>query len=412
VRRLGLFVLVGLLLCGSGPSAASEALRVLFVGNSLTYYNNMPVMVEAIAAANPGRPAVTTRLHASGGRELVEALEIPELVALVRDGGWDFVVLQEQSRLGSTTFVNGRNVVVDPEPFFRATRSWNRLITESGARPVLLASWLDRGEATREWEMVGWSYRAIGVELGVPVIGADLAWITAEESHPELDLYDADGLHPNPVGSLLTALLVYAELLDVDDLAGLGLPAVVRGPYVEPGDGTIQADRIVDLGRFNPGAIRWVREIASASLQRSFASKRPAPPDPPKLPAAFEDDAGPQRFAGRWQGEAKHYPDFLPWPGRMRLDLAVGTDGDLSGRMSITFDGSKFEVDVTLDRVELADGRIVFVDHDGPEDAPVRYEGVLADDDRLIGVASLVSEDASLAMTGEWSLERVRSAPD
>jgi hypothetical protein len=51
------------------PAPARE-LRVLFVGNSLTYVNNLPRLLHAMAASQPGRSAITTPTHASPGSTL------------------------------------------------------------------------------------------------------------------------------------------------------------------------------------------------------------------------------------------------------------------------------------------------------------------------------------------------------
>lgn len=407
MHRLIAFGIVSVLTLLGVTDIAAGDLRVLFVGNSVTYYNNMPAMLEAIASANPEGPAITTELHAAGGRELAEALELTELIELVRSGDWDLVVLQEQSRLGNTNFVNGRNVVADPEPFFEATRAWTQLATAHGAQALLLASWLDRDEAEREWEMVGWAFREIGREAAIPVLGLDLAWKHASQVSPEIDLYDADQFHPSGLGSLLIATSIYMQIARLDDARTVVLPSTFSGAYIEPGDGAVDPDRIVELGRFDDEELRAIRTIATESKKLEFSKSRPPLPEYPRLPDQPVTDTTATDFAGNWTGEARHYPNFLPWPGRMTLELTADSVGHLAGRLSIEFEDVKFKVNATFEGLEVVDGRLVFEDPDGPEDSVIRYEGILDADGTLIGVANLIKEGSTMRMTGDWRLEKV-----
>ena len=82
------------------PAAAADektapALRVLFIGNSYTYYNNLPGMVAQLSG---GR--IETRMVARGGSTLQQLWDFGEAPAAIREGRWDYVVLQEHSLLG------------------------------------------------------------------------------------------------------------------------------------------------------------------------------------------------------------------------------------------------------------------------------------------------------------------------
>src|SRR5262245_41797920 len=79
------------------PRAGGPALRVLFMGNSYTYVNDLPHMFEALAASG-GRNVVTTT-DASAGELLQGHASDPHALALLDQPGWNFVVLQEQSQV-------------------------------------------------------------------------------------------------------------------------------------------------------------------------------------------------------------------------------------------------------------------------------------------------------------------------
>src|SRR5262245_23227206 len=71
---------------GGDPTA-----RVLFVGNSYTYFNDLPEMLAALAAA--GGHALETRMVAPGGWRLRDHFEGGEALGVLRAEHWDFVVL-------------------------------------------------------------------------------------------------------------------------------------------------------------------------------------------------------------------------------------------------------------------------------------------------------------------------------
>ena len=85
------------------PSAAAQGptTDVLFLGNSYTAVNDLPGLFEGLALA-AGRP-VHVASNAPGGCTLgspqadLEHVNNPTSLALINQGGWDFVVLQEQS---------------------------------------------------------------------------------------------------------------------------------------------------------------------------------------------------------------------------------------------------------------------------------------------------------------------------
>lgn len=72
--------------------SATAQERVLFVGNSLTYFNDMPTLFENIAAAKGHRVSVES--YTVGGAGLAEMVASGEVVRLVESERWDKVVLQ------------------------------------------------------------------------------------------------------------------------------------------------------------------------------------------------------------------------------------------------------------------------------------------------------------------------------
>src|SRR5579871_2529833 len=84
-----------------------QTVRVLFIGNSYTYVNNVPRLVEAIASSLPG-PCVESAMIAIGGASLAGHWETDSVARRIREGRWTSVVLQDQSQLGEAWALDGR----------------------------------------------------------------------------------------------------------------------------------------------------------------------------------------------------------------------------------------------------------------------------------------------------------------
>ena len=74
---------------------AQDTTHILFIGNSITYYNNMPQTFEAIANDKGDTTAVT--VYAPGGTGFIHHVNDPNVYNKFRQGIWDFVVLQPGS---------------------------------------------------------------------------------------------------------------------------------------------------------------------------------------------------------------------------------------------------------------------------------------------------------------------------
>lgn len=192
--------------CTGAPAPGPEAIadvRVLFIGNSLTSYNDMPAMVAEIGRANGVVVAVTRATR--DGTALVDHLTMGPATAEVSRGGWTAVVMQQ----GPTPAGICRDTLV------LATRAFAPSIRAGGGVPATLMPWPDasrRGDFPAVHESAAAAARAVD---GLFLPAGD-AWLAAWRAAPSLQLYGADGFHPAPIGSYLTALVVYAGVIGVD----------------------------------------------------------------------------------------------------------------------------------------------------------------------------------------------------
>jgi hypothetical protein len=191
-------------------------LRVLFVGNSFTYYNSMPAMVRELAEADPGASAVYSVEYAAPNWSLRDASEDDGLADALEDYAWDVVVLQDVSW----------HLALSPEERRRLThtyaRALDRSISETGARTMLFMNWGYRNGAfegdTFEAMQTALAegFTELAAELDAELAPVGLAWLEALRRRPDLELWKGDGRHPSKLGSYLTACVFYAVLTGRD----------------------------------------------------------------------------------------------------------------------------------------------------------------------------------------------------
>jgi hypothetical protein len=175
--------------------------RLLFIGNSFTNRNDLPGMLQKIAAmASPPRSLYTERIVANG-MPLKAHLNKGEARAAIAGSMWDYVVLQEQSTLP----------LKNRQRMHESVRLFDTEIRAHHAKTVLYLTWARKHEFDRQTELTD-AYTTIGHELGSIVVPVGIAWQRALKSHPDLILHDKDNSHPTLAGSYLAACVFFATL--------------------------------------------------------------------------------------------------------------------------------------------------------------------------------------------------------
>jgi len=199
--RLLLFSVVLSFFCFS-VQAQSEK-KVLFVGNSYTYFWNLP---QNVAAMSNDKPSIRlkTKQSTAGGANLGQhwrgekELKTKEILSNEK---FDFVVLQDHSMRS----------IEHPDSLSFFGKKFATLIKEMGAQPVVYMTW------AREWnpfmqETITKEYLKLAESINAKVVPVGLAWKMAKELRPDIKLYDQDGSHPSALGTYLTACVFYGVL--------------------------------------------------------------------------------------------------------------------------------------------------------------------------------------------------------
>ncbi|HVJ85598.1 MAG TPA: hypothetical protein VM452_08130 [Caulifigura sp.] len=192
-----------------------KAIRILFIGNSFTQRNNLPALLEELAAAR--KIEVAHDLISVGGASLRTHWNGGRATEAIASGRYDFVVLQEQSTLPVKNAVRMAENV----------RLFDAAIRQAGARTVLYETWA-RKHSPDHQRLITAAYRSIGEELGALVVPVGEAWETFLATHDHPALHDRDQSHPSPAGSYLAACVFLTVLLKANPVridsgpAGLG----------------------------------------------------------------------------------------------------------------------------------------------------------------------------------------------
>ena len=211
------------LACGSsggvtGPPPG-EGPAILFVGNSLTYFNDMPDIVAAISLGAEDDPPMRVGMVAFGGFSLEDHWNQGDALDAIDSGEWDVVVLQQ----GPSTLPASREHLVE-----WAGRFAER-IRAAGAEPALYSVWpTDGTEAGYDATLA--SYEAAAEAVDGMLIPAGEAWRAARARDSTLNFTLVDGFHPSLLGSVVVA---YAVWHAVGGRTPVGLPPEIESPEVE-----------------------------------------------------------------------------------------------------------------------------------------------------------------------------------
>lgn len=175
-------------------------MRVLFIGNSHTYYNDMPHIFAGLCREKGIDIEVTMLAH--GGKGWDFHLQEPEVRFNILYGGYDAVILQHTA-----------HPMGDPAVMNASGRQLIGLVREAGARPVLYMTWTKKADGESAQPAMSEAYRKLQQETGCELAPVGERWWKFHREHPEIELYAEDGQHASPDGSRLAASVIAETLL-------------------------------------------------------------------------------------------------------------------------------------------------------------------------------------------------------
>ena len=200
-------------------------MQVLFIGNSFTYFNDMPYTFLSMARTIDPEARVETIAY--GGYTLSqyanEDTEVGTLViSKIVSYEWDYIILQEQSLLPCT----------DPDRFVSSVKKLCAIASQTNAKVVLYQTWA-YGDGSDKLESTGMSYAEMSEKLSnayskaaeesgavVAPVGKMFSYISSSD-HITALLNSDDSYHPSTSGSYLAACVIFRT---ITGKSTIGLP--------------------------------------------------------------------------------------------------------------------------------------------------------------------------------------------
>jgi hypothetical protein len=384
------------------PGSGGCVTHVLFLGNSYTYFNNLPAIFSELASAGH-QCKVDARMVAPGGVRLKDLWEKTEAREVLSSQKWDYVVLQDQSTLGINYFLEGQPRVTSDAVFLPYAEKWVAEIVQHGARPVFYLTWA-RKTTPDDQAALNYAYIHAAKETGGIVAPVGIAWQEIRQHSPAIDLYYKDGSHPSRAGSYLAACVIYAAVFDQEPT---DLPPRVSGAPVNLDTEKLEPEKtvvLVDLPRSEAEILQSAAWQAWQSWQAVGVHPTVAP-----VPAFSAGDAlSYGNLAGTWSGELLFYPGV--GPVEMVLELQSSGD-DWKGHLNINYPTKDFAAE-SFDLSDLRVGEREFTFRDpksaGVDNGSIEFRGALTGVE-LKGAAEtkLQRKDSPpIVVLGDWTLRK------
>lgn len=201
---------LALSLQGCAPASKSthardsrRTLRVLFVGNSYTIYNDLPWVTSQLSLSSGVDRPLEVKSVALMGATLKEHWDDGFALKEIRDDGpWDYVVLQGQSL----------QPLVAPEVLREYARRFDGEIKAAGARTILFVTWARHAHPEQQ-PAINSVYEDVARATGAALAPVGPAWQDALSADPSLPLYHDDpDDHPAAAGTYLAACVIYSTI--------------------------------------------------------------------------------------------------------------------------------------------------------------------------------------------------------
>lgn len=225
MRRLSLLLSFVIISCFSSAYTQGRNNSVLFIGNSYTSSNNLPEMVFQISF-HAGKPySYSTDFVETPGGATFQQHCSNRSMSLIQEGGWNYVILQEQSQLPSFPIHQ-----VENECFPYAQQLVDSIYAHSYcATPIFFMTWgRENGdqENAQYFPPLGTyegmdsllyaRYMIMKEENDAAVAPVGRVWRYIRKKHPEIKLYQEDGSHPSLLGTYAAACTFFTIIHQSD----------------------------------------------------------------------------------------------------------------------------------------------------------------------------------------------------
>lgn len=274
------FLFIGIIgfFCCSSLKAQSSQLKVLFLGNSYTEYNNLPKLVSSMGLSTGD--TIITDANTPGGHTLMGHSNNALSLAKINSQAWDYVVLQDQSQLPSFPEADVQEMVY---PFARKLDSLIHL-NNACTQTMFYMTWGRKNGDSQNcptWppvctyagmdSLLALRYKKMADDNKALVSPVGAVWKYLIANNPSIELYNADESHPSLAGSYAAACTFYTLILKKDPTLithNPGITAYAAQTIREAVKLMVFNDlRTWNVGKFDPKIVYGYLDLGNRTIQ-------------------------------------------------------------------------------------------------------------------------------------------------
>ena len=180
--------------------------KILFVGNSFTFYWNLPSIVESMAAEKE----IFLDIHQStaGGASLKQHWfgdKNLNTKKLIESGDYSTIILQDYSS----------NPLLKTKESNEYFNRFIQLVKSNQGQPIIYGTWMFRSISSKKYkgsDPIQYALKPISTKTNTTIAPVGTAFRLFQEKHPEIPIFTSDNKHPSAVGSYLAACVFYKIL--------------------------------------------------------------------------------------------------------------------------------------------------------------------------------------------------------
>lgn len=175
-------------------------MKVLWIGNSHTFFHDMPQLTALLYKAGTGRQLEVTMLTHPGVDWSWHMEQYYEIRFNLKYGHYDYCILQQ---------------VAHPFPGVETTMEFGEklidMCNQVDVKPIVTTTWAKKMEPENQ-QIMNDTYDELAGNNGALLSPVGKAWQIVQKEYPEIELYHKDGAHASVYGAYLSACCYYTVL--------------------------------------------------------------------------------------------------------------------------------------------------------------------------------------------------------
>ncbi|MGI9532241.1 SGNH/GDSL hydrolase family protein [Lutimonas sp.] len=176
--------------------------KLLFVGNSLSYSNNLPQLV--VAEGEKRQLELSAEILAKPNYALIDHLKEGELAAKIKKGSFDFVIVQQ----GPSSQQEGRDLL------FKAVEKLDKICKKNQSQLSVFMVWPSQ-QYYHTFDKVIKNHRDVAEKYQAVLCPVGEIWKAHFDKTQDYSYYGSDGFHPSKKGSQAAAAIIVDSLFDM-----------------------------------------------------------------------------------------------------------------------------------------------------------------------------------------------------